>query len=91
MGGALFLVPAAGSLAAPDNKNTFTIEVSCETHGDIPVTISGRSSADVGFTEDGPAVVKKGLSPRRAGRAKEEPMREFVLPTGIRRIVTNDT
>lgn len=54
---------AVPAVAAPDNKNTAEVEVSCDQPlGELTVTIIDRSSSVTAFTEDGQVlVIKHGL------------------------------
>ena len=52
---------AASAAAAPDNKNTFTIDVSCDAPLQDVTTVSGNGSGAV-FTEDGQVLLAKRIS-----------------------------
>jgi hypothetical protein len=52
---------AASAAAAPDNKNTFTFDVSCDAPLQDVTTVSGNGSGAV-FTEDGQVLLAKRIS-----------------------------
>jgi hypothetical protein len=52
---------AATAVAAPDNKNTFSFEVSCDPPLEDVTTVSGNGGGAV-FTEDGQVLLAKSVS-----------------------------
>jgi hypothetical protein len=54
---------ASSAVAAPDNRNTSTLEVQCEEPiGDHTVTVNGRNSSPVAFLPDGSVAVAKQIT-----------------------------